>query len=1079
MKLPRLNISASAGSGKTFALSTHYVAMLIHGAPPESVFASTFTRKAASEILDRVLVRIATAARSDDEATQLADHIHTATGHRPAITAATCADLLARLMKQLHRLGISTLDAFFVRTATCFSLELNLPPGWRIASEVQQRQLAAEAVDELLREAEDRDPQALVELVRQVNRGTADRSVHETLLSLFRTLHPIYQETAATSPEAWQTPITIPPGKLDDAALQDAITNGLASVELPLTKAGSPVKAYIKALKKVTTTALARDWSTLLDETLVAAVVNDPQDPKYSGKELPPTLRAALQTLIDHARAVLLEQLVNQRTALHRLLTDYDRHYRALQVRRRAFRFDDVTRSLGYAASLPSHQEIYYRLDARIQHILLDEFQDTSLAQWRALEPVAAEVLAHGDGSRASLIVADPKQSIYGWRGGEPELVRAIAKQFALDNHTLRKSFRSSPVVLETVNTICEALPDIPCLAEHRQVVNDWLRAYTPHQAAFDLPGHAQVHVADLAANAHDQDHLNFRRAAQIIKDITEADPTKTVGVLVRTNKAVRQMIHQLRLPDVAVEASEEGGNPLTDSPAVCAILSLLRLADHPSDTISRFHVATTPLGEVLDFTDHHSHRAAAQLAADIRQQLLVEGYGQTLHQLTQRLAPHCDQRDLARLLQLVELGCAYEADANIRTRDFITLVQTTRIEDVTAAPVRVMTVHQSKGLEFDTVILPELDVKPLGQGAPPPLLTHREHPISPITTVFPGPTAAVRNALPEVFDELWRSHEAQQMRDALSTLYVALTRARHGLHMVISPTRNSQIDSPPLTFTTILRQALQNNAPAEPNTLYHEAGSPPPPPSNNQSPIVNTQSPISPSPSPASLLASSKHRNRTLPRRSPSSMHDDRTVDLASVLRLDSGRSLNLGSAIHALCEHVHWHDEDGPPDRATLRSTLTPFDLRNPDGVVDNFLKMIAEPAIAAALSRTAYPAEADIVVKREHPFALRLNDTLVTGLFDRLVLIRDAAGRTTHAEVLDYKTDRVDADDAAALDQLINRYRPQLDTYRDAAARLYNISRSQVTTKLLLMSPAKVITLTPTTSPTANDKYPLSNA
>ncbi|MEX0741205.1 MAG: PD-(D/E)XK nuclease family protein, partial [Phycisphaeraceae bacterium] len=159
----------------------------------------------------------------------------------------------------------------------------------------------------------------------------------------------------------------------------------------------------------------------------------------------------------------------------------------------------------------------------------------------------------------------------------------------------------------------------------------------------------------------------------------------------------------------------------------------------------------------------------------------------------------------------------------------------------------------------------------------------------------------------------------------------------------------------------------------------------------------------------------------------------------------------------------------------RETLRRTLTPFDLRNPDSVVDNFLNMIAQPDIAAALSRAAYPAEADVVVKREHPFALRLDDTLVTGLFDRLVLIRDPTGRTTHAEVLDYKTDRVDADDAAALDQLISRYRPQLETYRDAAARLYNISRSQVKTKLVLLSPAKVVTL----APAQNDKYPLPNA
>ena len=89
--------------------------------------------------------------------------------------------------------------------------------------------------------------------------------------------------------------------------------------------------------------------------------------------------------------------------------------------------------------------------------------------------------------------------------------------------------------------------------------------------------------------------------------------------------KAVARLIFELR--HLEIEASEEGGNPLTDSPAVEIVLSLLTLADHPGDTAARFHVAHSPLAEHVGLADHADSPAAWRLAETTRRRLMVEGY--------------------------------------------------------------------------------------------------------------------------------------------------------------------------------------------------------------------------------------------------------------------------------------------------------------------------------------------------------------------------------------------------------------------------------------------------------------------
>ena len=125
-----------------------------------------------------------------------------------------------------------------------------------------------------------------------------------------------------------------------------------------------------------------------------------------------------------------------------------------------------MTRRLGEAAIADRLDEVVYRLDGQVAHLLLDEFQDTSALQWRVLRPFAQRVIRGGE-DRSFFCVGDVKQAIYGWRGGVAEIFDALDDEFGgLPSQALNESFRSSPVVIDCVNQVFEGDRRQPRVAE-------------------------------------------------------------------------------------------------------------------------------------------------------------------------------------------------------------------------------------------------------------------------------------------------------------------------------------------------------------------------------------------------------------------------------------------------------------------------------------------------------------------------------------------------------------------------------------------------------------------------------------
>ena len=125
-----LVIRASAGSGKTFQLTNRLLANLLDGIPPDEIWAATFTRKAAGEILARTVERLVNAATDEGTARKLSEELE-----RPNLTKSDFVACLRKLLANLHRLRIGTLDSLFQRIAGAFPFELDLIPGWSILEE--------------------------------------------------------------------------------------------------------------------------------------------------------------------------------------------------------------------------------------------------------------------------------------------------------------------------------------------------------------------------------------------------------------------------------------------------------------------------------------------------------------------------------------------------------------------------------------------------------------------------------------------------------------------------------------------------------------------------------------------------------------------------------------------------------------------------------------------------------------------------------------------------------------------------------------------------------------------------------
>ncbi|MCA9090250.1 MAG: UvrD-helicase domain-containing protein [Planctomycetaceae bacterium] len=1059
LKTPRQLIRASAGTGKTFQLSSRYISIL-RTTPVDRILASTFTRKAAGEILERILVRLARAATSQKYLKELADSVD-----GPPLRKEESLQLLKGLTEQLHRVRISTLDGFFARLATTFSLEIGLPAGWSMLEDLEAELLRDVAIGQMLSEGAARNIRQLMELL---DKGKSGRRVHDLISEKVTSFYSLYRRSPRS---AWDR---FPQVHYLTELEQSHLIDDLAAFPLP----DGPLK---KARDKDCETMRTSDWACLASAGPMKKVLEG--EVVYNRKPIPPEVIAIYQRIHAHVRASIIRPWADQTRATWELLAHFDQLFKDLKRDYRGLQFDDVTHTLATALQEAQADALAFRMDGGIDHLLLDEFQDTSPVQWDVLRPFADLVCQPG---RSFFCVGDVKQAIYGWRGGEAAIFDAIEHELpGIESETLARSYRSAPVIMDTVTRVFQEMSRHDNLGDCQDVVTAWAHKFPRHETArTEFSGYACLKVMPLPEASEEEsegDESNDENSAKLsksdaqslmyeyvgdyVEQLLQEAPGRSIGVLVRTNASIGQIIYELNRRGIA--ASEEGGNPLTDSAAVQLILSLLRLADHPGHTIARFHVARSSWGADLGFTDYRDDVQADQLATHVRRCLLQQGYGGCVHRWMKQLAPHCDARELRRLKQLEALADLYEQRLTLRPQDFVRFVETQKVQEPQEALVRVMTIHQSKGLEFDSVVLPELGANLF---RPASYYTLSDEPLAPPSFVALQRSQSAFRELPTELQAAYSQTLGRHVEESLCVLYVALTRAVHALHMLIPPSTSAKL---PRTGIGLLRAALAYGQPVTPGAVLFEAGDPDwaraselPEPTTIREPAPPLR---------IQLAAIPEDRKRQLQVVTPSHQEGLRRVRLSQVLPMGNAAALNRGTLFHNWMEQVRWLDE-GRPSEARLRQLARGFDSDklNVEQCLQQFQQMLRQPDIAWCLSRQSYLGGDNLAVspavqqqiqsgpvefklETERRFTVQVDGDLISGSIDRLVRIYRNS-QLIAADILDFKTDSL-PDDPQRLQERIEFYRGQMQAYVRAVSRLFGLDPQNISARLVLLSIGRV--------------------
>jgi ATP-dependent helicase/nuclease subunit A len=854
---PRFNVAleASAGTGKTRVLVDRYVNLLKAGVDPANVLAITFTRKAAAEMRERILASLRAAAREG------------------SIPAARWRELSDRV----GDVAISTIDAFCLSLLREFPLEADLDPGFTMADETEVPRLVDEALDRALRICRSlaRDDENVALAFAQLG----ERRLRAGLSVLLN--------RRIVAPAALQAFLASGPGDLDAATACRRASGALIDL-LESMPGGAAEFIETGPLLEPSFVVLARDLRRLL-AARDAGSADSVQAPAVqatfarlreyfltqdgSPRKRPDYRKDDFACEADwkHHRRIVGEYAPR----VDEVLEGYRRDLnvivsrgisRTFQVALAEYRrtldahavvdFSDLLlRALELLRQMDEFSQSRYRLESRYHHILVDEFQDTSRAQW---ELVSLLVQSWGEGMGLAhagplpptiFIVGDRKQSIYGFRDADVSVLEEASRYLGRlrpdgdVRRAISRSFRAVPALLAFINDVCAQVEKAPRRADAFR--------YEEHDRfpVVDTPSEEPV-LGIVAGETSDE--CAQRVAAEICRLLAEADvrdrdtgvrrraEPRDVAILFRTRESHREFEQALEARGVPAYVYK--GLGFFDADEVKDALALLwYLADPLSDLRaaaflrSRFvrisdeglRLLAPRLADALS-GQHPPGTAASLDARDATALELARSSATRWRRLVDRLPP-------AELVDLALAECAYglelrgprlqQARENlkkmraivrrIQNRGYATLgriaAHLDRLsvgEESNAAvdaldAVSLMTVHASKGLEFPIVFVVNLA---RGTG-------NRRAPVRVVPAGSDGSPASV--SVGDFQSLADADNEAREREETKRLLYVALTRARDRLYLgsvlkdgQLQPGRGSLAGVMPAPFVQLFSEA-------------------------------------------------------------------------------------------------------------------------------------------------------------------------------------------------------------------------------------------------------------------------------
>ena len=1049
-------VLASAGTGKTYSLTNHYLRLLFLDEEPGKILATTFTRKAAGEIRDRVFERLVESITDSGKRSELSKEIGI------ALTEEQSRRKLSDFVQQLDQIQITTIDAFFNRLVKLFSHDLGLPTQWGI---IQDSRADGQIIEALTSMIEEEGLERVREMIDGLNR-LGDNSVYRELLKVVDAMRAVFLES---KPEAWECVATPSPPSSEDLA--DAITTLEKFDEIPENEDGSPNQPWVNAInemqERLRDARRTEEWEIVWSKGPAKSVVNGME--KFSGKEIPEAFTSAIEVLglsVAHTAALKIQK---RNLTIRQLLEKLEGELSELKRRTNQYTFSDPPLLLSQRlfADKGNNQtdlDFSYRLGMGIKHLLLDEFQDTDPLQWRVLQPFAQKILADPDGG-SFYVVGDVKQSIYTWRQGEPRLLATMKERYPqLESEILSVSYRSSPVILETANTVFENLiksisslsDSDPDWVESAQL---WMMNYPEHESAAHLRDSAGAAYL-IEARGKEENESGWdpvlEKLAERILALTEISPDASIGVLTRGGAPISRIIN--RLQEAGLRASGEGGNNITDSLAILQLLSILHFADHPGDSAALHAANTAPIWPTHLFENITEDKIEA-LAEVLRERLLEDGYGKFIAGMLPVVEHNKSYGDwdLRRFNQLIDIAFSYDIEkTSSRISDFVTHVQNSTVENPETAGIRVMTIHKSKGLEFDAVFLPELKTT-LENRRGAQIYAERPNPENSYQRVSTPPREKTHRALiGGALEALHQDWLVRELQDAFCVLYVAMTRARYHLEMIVeAPPKKSTTKS----YQNLLRESLPHTPPNDHGIIWEHPDNDPEWANVLERPTDDDTDIVIHDPSVPLLPITSDYRH--LPRRSPSDHFGARGIRIDEMFNVSTGGALR-GEIFHRLFEEINWLEEFEVQDDDLLH-TLEKFDLPEETlrQYVEEFRLSLREGNVVKYLTRANQPDTIQgTPVKweawRERRFCISLEnddgtETLWNGIIDRVNVATDSSGKYVGATLLDYKTDAVTVETLAGK---AKTYQPQLRTYRKVLNAITEIHEREIETGLLFL-------------------------
>ncbi len=835
-------LTANAGSGKTRVLTDRVARLLLAGTPPERILCLTYTKAAATEMQNRLLARLGKWAMLSEPDLR---HELAQLGEAGTPDLAAARRLFARAIEAPGGLKVQTIHSFCAALLRRFPIEAGVPIGFAELDDRSASALRAEIIDEMA----DTDAPAIRDL-------TALHSGDD--LDGFLSALPEADFTDPPDPARIAAMMGLPAGMDRARLLSDVFDGGEARLFADLIPVLHTGKSTDQKLAQV---LAARDWRApglddlmvLCGALLTGASAKEPFTAKITAlptKDLRNGAAAAmvpdlhdLMERVQNARPQALAVLSAERTlALHRFGHDFTRRLALRKAAHGWLDFDDlIRRSAELLEKSSMAQWVLWRLDGGIDHILVDEAQDTSPEQWRVIRRLTDEFTsgqgAH-DRPRTLFVVGDPKQSIYSFQGADIAVFESMRDRFAADFDAVQRpmqqrglahSFRSSPAILSLVDAAfdgpaAQGLGDPPRHIAFRADMPGRVDLWPPLPKP-DAPedGDWTRPVDAPAENAADT-VLARAIARQIramlgtpIMDSRSGQP-RPIGpgdfqILVQRRAGLfHDLIRELKSENLPVAGADR--LKLAAELAVRDITATLSVLATPEDDLSLAAALRSPLFGLSEDDLYRlsvgrrkreflwarlrasNHRAAHDVLDDLMDhadyirpydlmsRLLIRHDGRA--RLLARLGPEAEDG----ITELLSQALAYEAVETPSLTGFLVWLSGDDVQVKRQLPggagglIRVMTVHGSKGLESPIVILPETGKR-------------RSNNRQRIVRLDGMP--AWRGAAGDrgdAINDAVSDHDERQQEERRRLLYVAMTRAESWLIVAAAGETGAGLDS-------------------------------------------------------------------------------------------------------------------------------------------------------------------------------------------------------------------------------------------------------------------------------------------